>query len=337
MSAIAYHFEPGSDLAGLTSASQQVPEPGPGQIVIRVHAAAVNRRDLMIVEGTSLPATPGVVPLADGVGDVVAIGSGVVRAAVGDRVTSTFYVSWTDGPMRVAEARDQYGLSHDGMLANYAVLEEESVVHVPEHLSDEEAASLATAGVTAWSALTAGRPVLPGQNVLVVGAGSVGQFAVQFAHILGARVIVIGSTARAEFLRGLGADEVIDHHTTHDWENVVRELTGGDGVDHVIETVGPRTFANSRAAAALNGAITIIGMFQAADDDAVQDPFQGRPLTIRHLNVGSRAEFEAMNEVIAKYQLHVAIDRVFPLEQAVEAYRYLREGKPVGKVVITMQ
>ncbi|BDT94650.1 zinc-dependent alcohol dehydrogenase family protein [Nocardia sputorum] len=335
MQAVAYHLDPARGADGLTAAPQQLPEPGPRQVVIRVRAASLNRRDLMLMDGTyPLPAIPGVVPLSDGVGEVIAVGDAVTRAAVGDRVTATYFVRWADGPQRQAHVVEQYGATYPGMLATYAVLEEDSVVHVPGHLSDAEAATLTCAGVVAWAALSTPLPVRPGETVLTVGSGSVALFGVQHAKTYGAEVISITSNARkAERLRALGADEVIDRSRTPEWELAVLERTGGDGVDHVLDAVGMPTLAKSVRAGAYNARITMIGAMPAGDVP-VGNPFGSSYLSIRRIAVGSRTDFEAMNRAIAAHRTRPVVDRVFPFEEAEAAYRYFRTGDPFGKVVI---
>jgi NADPH:quinone reductase-like Zn-dependent oxidoreductase len=335
MSALAYHLEPLRGLDGLSARPRQVPEPGPGQVVVRMRAASLNRRDVMLMEGTyPLPAVPEVIPVSDGVGEVVAAGAGVTRVAVGERVTSTYYLYWIDGPQRLAHVREQYGANHDGWLASYVVLEADSVVRVPGHLTDAEAASLTCGGVAAWSALTKPVPVRPGESVLIVGSGTVALFALQFARMHGARVICVTSSgAKARRLLELGANEAIDRTRTPDWERAVLELTGGDGVEHVVDAVGGSTMSKSVASGAFNATITVVGVF-AADRPANADPLAGRYLSIRRIAVGSRADFEAMNRAIAAHRGRPVIDRVFPLQDAVEAYRYFCDGNPFGKVVI---
>ena len=334
--ALAYHLDRLHDLDGLSARPQQLPQPGPGQVVVRVRAASLNRRDLMLLEGSyPLPALPGVVPLSDGVGEVIAVGAGVTRVAIGDRVTATYFLHWTDGPQRLAHVREQYGASHDGWLARYVTLAADSVVGVPDHLTDPEAASLACGGVVAWAALTKPAPVRPGETALIVGTGTVALFAVQFARMHGARVVcVTSSAAKARRLRELGADEVIDRSRTPDWEHPVLELTGGDGVEHVVDAVGMVTMGKSVACGAFNARITVIGAFPAREP--VTDPFGGKYLAIRRIAVGSRADFEAMNRAIGARHLRPVIDRVLPFGEAVQAYRHLRDGNPFGKVVVEL-
>ncbi len=334
MDSLAYGLEPLRGLEGLRVRPQPLPEPGPNQVVIRMRAASLNRRDLMLMDGTyRLPATPGVIPLSDGVGEVIAVGRGVTRVAAGDRVSSTYYLRWTDGPQRLAHVREQFGANHDGWLAGYVVRGEESLVRIPQHLTDAEAASLTCAGVVAWAALTKPVPVGPGETVLTVGTGTVALFAVQFARMHGARVIsVTSSREKAKRLRELGVDEAIDRTETPDWEEATLELTGGDGAEQVVDAVGMLTLPKSVACGAFNARITLIGAFPGPQPSA--DPFGGRYLSIRRIAVGSRTDFEAMNRAIALAGTRPVIDRVFQFDEAVEAYRYFRDDNPFGKVVV---
>ncbi|WP_327144054.1 zinc-dependent alcohol dehydrogenase family protein [Nocardia sp. NBC_01327] len=338
MNAIAYHLDPLHGLDGLTTRAQSIPEAGPHQVVVRVRATSLNRRDTMLMDGTyPVPFTPDTVPLVDGVGEVIALGDGVTRAALGDRVMGTYFVAWNGGRQTQALTSQQYGANHNGWLANYVVLEEDSVMQVPEHLTDEEAAALTCAGLVAWAALSKPVPAGPGETVLTVGTGPVGLFAVQHAKMLGARVISITSSPdKAERLRKLGADEVIDRRVTPDWEHAVNDLTGGDGVEHVVEAVGKVTLPKSLAAAGYNANVTLIGAYPAPAGQQQGDPLGGKYLTLRRIAVGSRADFEGMNRAIAEHRMRPVIDRIFPFDQAVEAYRYFNEGDPFGKVVITI-
>ena len=331
---VAYHLEPRHGVDGLRPRPQPLPEPGPNQVVVRVRAASLNRRDLMLMDGTyPLAATPGVIPLSDGVGEVVAVGRAVTRVAPGDRVSSTYFLHWIGGPQRLAHVREQFGANHDGWVAGHAVLGEEATVRVPDHLSDPEAASLTCAGVVAWAALTRPVPVAPGETVLTVGTGAVALFAVQFAKLHGARVIsVTSSPEKAERLRELGADEAVDRTGTPDWEEAVLKLTGGDGADHIVDAVGMLTLPKSVASGAYNARITLVGAFPAPPP--TENLFAGRYLSIRRIAVGSRTDFEAMNRALAVHRTRPVIDRVFGFDEAAEAYRYLRDGNPFGKVVV---
>lgn len=301
---------------GLSAGPQEPTTPGPHEIVVQVRAASLNRRDVMLMDGTyPLPATAGVVPLSDGCGEVIAAGAAVSRVAVGDRVASTYFLHWTDGPQRLSHVREQFGANHDGWLAEHIVLHEESAVRVPAHLTDPEAASLTCAGVVAWSALTKPQPVRPGETVVTVGTGTVALFAVQFALMHGARVIAVTSTSdSARRLLALGTDETVDRTETPDWEQAVLDLTDGVGAEHVVDLVGPLTLPKSVAAGAFNAQVTLIGAFPGGTPTV--DPFGGKYLSIRRVAVGSRADFEAMNRAIAEHGSRPVIDRVFGFDEA---------------------
>ena len=214
--------------------------PGPGQVVLKMKAFSINYRDLLVVNGVGRWKPPlGRVPLSDGVGNVAATGNGLSRVKVGDRVAPIFYPKWFDGRVAAGKMGQALGgVAADGVLAEYTLFDEASLVHVPAHLTDEEAATLPCAGVTAWNAVCLG-DIKPGDSLVVLGTGGVSIFALQFARFLGARVIVTSSSdqklARAE---GLGADAVINYKTEPDWPKAVMELTDGIGADYVVDTVG---------------------------------------------------------------------------------------------------
>jgi len=234
---------------------------------------------------------------------------------------------------------DQLGCTLDGMLTELAVLDEQWAVKVPAHLTWEEAATLTCAGVTAWNAVVGPEPVIAGQTVLTLGTGGVSLFALQFAKLFGCRVIsVTSSDAKFEKLRALGAEHVVNYATTPEWGQAVRELTGGEGVDRVIETFGPDTIEQSMRASALHGQIVLL-ITRSPTKAAIEisgGAWASSMTTIRRLFVGSRASFEAMNAAITASRLRPVIDRVFTFEQARDAFHYFMRGKVFGKVVITV-
>ncbi|MFE2144005.1 NAD(P)-dependent alcohol dehydrogenase [Streptomyces sp. NPDC059456] len=338
----SYHLEAFGDIEGIVprDSGGSRPEPtGPTAIVVAVRAASLNKRDLLILDRSyPLPAVPGVVPLSDGAGEVVAVGEAVTRFAVGDRVSCAYFPRWRTGRI-TPDAFDQPGCTLDGMLTEYAVLDEQWAVRVPDHLTWEEAAALPCAGVTAWSALTGGEPLLPGQSVLTLGTGPVALFAVQFAKLLGCRVVSTTSSAdKADRLKALGADEVVDYRRTPDWGRAVRELTGGLGADLVVETGGPETVEQSVRASALYGQIALLttaapGKAGIAISNAA---YASSLATIRRVFVGSRTRFEDMNRAVAAHGMRPVIDRVHPFEEARRAYREYATDAPFGKVVISI-
>jgi NADPH:quinone reductase-like Zn-dependent oxidoreductase len=265
------------------------------------------------------------------------LATGVTRVKVGDRIAGTFHPRWFGGPIRPEYLTDRLGANLDGMLAEYAVLSEEALVHVPSHLSFEEAATLPCAAVTAWVALTGHRKITAGDTVLTQGSGGVSVFALQFASLLGTRVIATTSTAeKAARLKALGASEVINYVETPDWDEKARELTDGCGVDYVVEIGGLGTIAMSLGALAVGGHVTLIGASLSPSGTGL-DPLllTGRDITAGAISVGSRADFEAMNRAITMHRLRPVIDRTFPFAEAKAAYRHFEGRGHFGKVVIT--
>jgi NADPH:quinone reductase-like Zn-dependent oxidoreductase len=289
---------------------------------MQLRANSLNYRDLMVLKGGGRgPTKIGVVPLSDGAGEVAATGEGVTRVRVGDRIAGCFHPRWFGGPIKPDYLTGRLGANLDGMLADYAVLSEEALVHIPSRLSFEEGATLPCAVVTAWVALTGHRRVTAGDTVLTQGSGDVSVFALQFARLLGARVIATTSTAeKAERLKALGASDVVNYAETPDWDAKVRELTDGRGVDCVVEIGGPGTIATSLQTLAVGGHISLIGA-SLSPSGAGLDPLllTGRGITLASLSVGSRADFEAMNRAIALHRLRPVIDRRFPFAEAKEA------------------
>ncbi|MEU3465014.1 NAD(P)-dependent alcohol dehydrogenase [Streptomyces sp. NPDC006733] len=332
----SYHLShSGAGLSGLTVREHETPTAGPGQALVAVRATSLSFRELMVLDGTYvLPVAPDVVPVSDGAGEVVAVGPGVDTVRVGDRVAATLFPSWQDGPF-ATEHLPQRGGSLDGMLTEFAVIPADALVPVPAHLTYEEAATLPCVAVTAWNALTGdGTGTRPGDTVVVQGSGGVSLFALQFAQALGARVIATTSSpAKAARLRDLGAHEVVDYSATPDWTAAVRTLTGGRGADRVVDVAG--LLHESVRAVALAGTIACVGF--TGHRAPPLDPYAlfASGATIRSVAVGSRAQFAAMNTFIAAHGLRPAIDRVFPFDDALDAYRHYATGNPFGKVVIS--
>lgn len=337
MAGTAYHLEALHDVDNLIPRDQQQPEPGPHDVIVRVRAASLNRRDLVILEGLyPIPPEPGLIPLADGAGDVVAVGSQVRRVAVGDRVSATYFVHWVDGAAEPQMLGEQYGASRDGMLATYARVHEDSVVRLPTYLSYTEAATLPCAAVTAWGSLNGRRPPAAGDTVLTVGSGPVAVFGVQLAIALGAQAIAVTSgAAKAARFRELGATPV-DRQAYPDWHEVVLKLTEGIGAGHVLDAVGPATLAKSVGSAAFDAEIAVVGTFPAGGAHLDDSLFYGGMFTIRKLAVGSRATFESLTSFLDSHAVRPVIDRVFSFGEARQAYRHLRDGDPFGKVLITI-
>jgi NADPH:quinone reductase-like Zn-dependent oxidoreductase len=334
----AYRIDRFGSVDGIVLRSSEDLRPGPREILMRVRASSLNYRDLMVLKGGGRgPTKLGVIPLSDGAGEVAAIGEGVTRVKIGDRIAGCFHPRWFGGPIRPEYLTDRLGANLDGMLTEYAVLSEEALVHAPSHLSFEEAATLPCAAVTAWVALTGHHKVTAGDTVLIQGSGGVSVFALQLARLLGARVIATTSTPeKAERLKALGASEVINYKETPDWDEKARELTDGRGVDCVVEIGGPGTIAMSLKALAVGGHVSLIGASLSFSGTGL-DPLllTGRGITLGSISVGSRTDFEAMNRAIALHGLRPVIDRTFAFAEARDAYRHFEGRGHFGKVVIT--
>jgi NADPH:quinone reductase-like Zn-dependent oxidoreductase len=331
----SYHASLGGGIDGITLREHDIPQPGPHEILVRVRAASLNARELMILGGYyPLPIKPDLVPVSDGAGEVVAVGDGVTRVKLGDRVAAQIFPRWIDGPF-AWDFSAQIGGSLDGMLTEYAVLSEDAAVPIPPHLSFEEAATLPCAGVTAWHAICGGAPLLPGQTVLTLGSGGVSLFALQLAKLFGARVVATTSSDdKAARLRALGADTVVNYRTTPDWHVPVREFAKA-GIDVVVEVGGAGTLAQSLKAVAFEGQISQVGWLDKSISTIDIAAISATVMTMRRIAVGSRAQFLAMNRAIATHELRPVIDRVFPFEEAVAAFRYYAQGQSFGKVVIS--
>jgi NADPH:quinone reductase-like Zn-dependent oxidoreductase len=307
------------------------------EILVRVHAVSLNRRDTLILDGLySLPAAPGVIPISDGAGEVVAVGERVTRFKVGDRVMGSYWTRWYDGRLRTDQL-DQLGCTVDGMLTELAVLDEQAAVTVPEHLTWAEAATLPCAGLTAWAALTEGAPLLPGQTVLTLGSGNVSLFALKYGKLLGCRVIVTTSSeAKAERLLELGADHVVNYAAEPRWGQAVQEMTGG-GADLVVETVGVGTLDQSIRAAARYSEVVLLGAMAGGHVEVSGEAYGRSLATIRRVFVGNRAALERMSLAVAAGRVRPVIDRTFGFEEALDAIEYYRQGKAFGKVIISLE
>jgi NADPH:quinone reductase-like Zn-dependent oxidoreductase len=319
----------------LTLTERPDPRPGPGQVLLQMRAWSLNYRDLLVARGQYNPRMRlPIVPLSDGVGEVIAAGPGVTRVKVGERVAGCFVQGWVEGPPTEAKAKTSLGGGNEGVLAEQVVLSEEGVVPVPDHLSDEEAATLPCAAVTAWNALAASGRVKAGDTVLAQGTGGVSLFALQLARLHGARVIVTSSSddklARA---LALGASDGINYKTTPEWDRRARELTGGLGVDHVVEVGGAGTLPVSLRAVRYGGTVSLIGVLTGAGEMNPM-PILMKHVRVQGIYVGSREMFEALNRALALHRLRPVVDRVFPFDQAREALRHMESASHFGKICI---
>jgi len=322
-------------VAGLRFVERPEPAPGPGQVVLQMKAFSINFRDLLVVEGVGRWRPPlGRVPLSDGVGVVAATGQGVSRVKVGDRVAPIFYPKWLEGrPAPEKLTRGLGGAVADGVFAEYTLFDESCLVHIPAHLADEEAATLTCAGVTAWSALLTFGQIKPGDSVVTLGTGGVSMFALQFAKICGARVIVTSSSdQKLERAKELGANGTINYKTRPNWPKAVAELTGGLGADYVVDTVGD--LKQSIAAVRLGGAVAFVGLLIGMTAEVDLVTFMGKCARVEAVDVGSREIFEAMNKAIEFYAMRPVVDRVFEFHELRDALNYLKEACHFGKVCL---
>jgi NADPH:quinone reductase-like Zn-dependent oxidoreductase len=330
----AWQIQSTDGLEGLKLAQVSLADPGPGEVRVRMRANSINYRDLSVVND---PAARGIVlpriPNSDGAGEVLAVGPGVTGLASGDRVAGCFFQNWTDGPCTPEAMASALGGEIDGVLAEEANLKATGLVKIPDHLSFAEAATLPCAGLTAWRALVDVGRLKAGDTVLLLGTGGVSIFALQFATLMGARVIITSSSdeklARA---RALGAWQTVNYRTTPDWEKPVLEMTGGRGVDLTVEVGGAGTLEKSIAATRIAGTIGFIGVL--AGGQVNPRPIMAKSLTVQGIYVGSRNLFRDMNRAIDAARLRPVIDRAFAFDEAPEAYRAMQAAGHFGKLVI---
>ncbi len=328
----AYHLTGVAD-SPLELLELDTPQPGPGEVAVRVRATSLNYRDLMI----SRRGRRGIVPLSDGAGEVLAVGPGVHRVQVGELVAATFFSHWPSGRISAAVHDSALGGAVDGMLAEVVVLPEHGVIPAPRGWTAEQTATLPCAALTAWNALVEGSPIKAGQTVLLLGTGGVSVFGLQFAKMMGARTIITSSSdEKLARMRALGADAEINYTAHENWAEVVLEETGGVGADLVLEVGGAGTLAQSMACTRHGGQIALIGILAGASGQVNPGLLVGRSVDLRGIYVGSREMFAEMNAAIDLHGLEPLVDEVFPFEQADAAYRHLASQAHVGKVVISV-
>ncbi|HEV7700242.1 MAG TPA: NAD(P)-dependent alcohol dehydrogenase [Pyrinomonadaceae bacterium] len=320
----------------LVEVERDIPSPADGEVMVKLHAASLNYRDVMVVSGTYnprmwLPA----IPLSDAAGEIVEVGTGVTKWKVGDRICSCVIPGWVDDGPSAEKSKTAIGAGgSDGVVREYATFAEDAVVAAPVHLSLEEASTLPCAAVTAWHALTVSGGVKPGDTVLTLGTGGVSVFAVQFAKARGARVISTSSSdEKLARIRDLGSDETINYRVTPDWDKAVLELTEGRGVDHVIEVGGTGTLTRSVKAVRIGGHIALIGALDMAGEFNPIPIFM-KGIRMQGIFVGSREMFVQMNAFIEENKLRPVIDREFAFDEIRDALHYMASGAHLGKIVV---
>ena len=326
------------DKPGLEMHDEPPLNPGPHEVVVRVHAASLNFRDQAILDGAyGGPTKPNGVPLSDGAGEVIAVGRDVKRTKVGDRVTASCCPHWISGPTRPEYHADSLGMTTDGWLAEQILLHENAIVHIPDYMSYEEAASLPCAAVTAWTGLNLSSPLQAGETVLVQGTGGVALFSLQVAKMFGAKVFAITSSdEKAERLKALGAAAVVNYRSYPDWEKEILTLTEGRGVDKTIDIAGEKTIVKSAAATRNGGDISLVGFTSGFGGGLPPIDILAKSLHVGGTSIGSRANFEALVRAMALHEVHPVLDQVFPFVDYLAAYQRLKSGNHVGKVVINV-
>lgn len=333
----AYQIQTADGIDAIQRIELPDPKPGPGAVLVGMRAASLNYRDLIITRGgyarnNRCP----VIPLSDGAGEVLAVGEGVTRFQPGDKVVNCFFEDWEAGEVTEEQFQTARGGGIDGVLAEYVVFSQRALLPIPESMSFEQAATLPCAAVTAWQALVTLGNIQAGDSVLTLGTGGVSLFALQIAKMHGANVIITSSNdQKLERARELGASETINYRSNPEWQNAVRELTGGRGVDNVVELGGPGTLEKSLACTKLGGRISLIGVLTGVDDAVNPLPALFNRLTIAGVYVGSKSMFEDMLRAFATNGVEPVIDRVFPFDDAIDAYRHLKSANHFGKIVIS--
>jgi NADPH:quinone reductase-like Zn-dependent oxidoreductase len=322
----------------LTSENAAVPVPGEREVLVRVRAVSLNRRDVYITKGQyPMPPRPSLVPLSDGAGEVAAVGRGVTRFRRGERVVASFFQRWLRGRPDATTMHSALGGQLDGMLSEFVCLSEEGLVAVPASLTFEEAATLPCAGVTAWNGLYTRGRIEAGDWVLLQGTGGVAIFGLQFAAAFGARPIVTSSSdAKLARAAALGAVATVNYATTPNWAESVRTATGGTGVHQLLEVGGVGTLPKSLACLAPGGHVALIGGLAGFGGDIPVMALIGGLATASGIYVGSREHFEAMNRFIEQHRIRPVVDRVFTVDEAAQAYDHLEQGRHFGKVVIKL-
>ena len=332
----AYQVQTADGFEQIARVTLPQPECGPEDVRIRFTAASLNYRDFGVADGGYYRnnACP-VIPVSDGAGEVVEVGADVSRWQVGQRVSPIFVRDWIDGPPSDATLRTCLGGGIDGVLAEFGVFPQDSVVPLPDELTDAEAATLPCAGVTAWHALVVSGRLQAGQTVLLLGTGGVSIFALQIAKAMGARVVVTSSSdEKLAHVTSMGADAVVNYRTHPDWHKEVMRLTDGVGVDHVVEVGGPGTLERSLKCTRVSGHVHLIGLLDSPTARVGPMAAVMNLITVRGIYVGSREMHQQLLSFLVEHQIHPLIDRSFDFEQAHDAYRHLASQQHMGKVVI---
>lgn len=309
-------------------------QPGHGEILVRLHASSLNYHDYVVATG-GIPTPDGRIPMSDGAGEVIAVGEDVAEFKPGDAVVSTFFPNWLEGEPCTGDFHTVPGDGADGYAREFAVAAAQAFTLPPKGYSHAEAATLTCAGVTAWRALIVDGGLKAGDVVLVQGSGGVSVFALQFAKAMGATVIATSSSdEKLERLQRLGADHLINYRSQPRWGSEAKAITGGQGVDHVVEVGGAGTLAQSISATRVGGHIALIGVLAGVSGPLPTAVLMGKQIRLVGLTVGSRRHQLDMIRAIDAIGLKPVIDRHFPLDSLAEAFRHQEAGRHFGKIVL---
>jgi NADPH:quinone reductase-like Zn-dependent oxidoreductase len=322
----------------LALTERETPTPNANEVLVRFHANSLNYRDLMMVNGWYNPKLKmPLVPFSDGSGEVVGVGESVTKFKIGDRVCPIFMPNWIDGEVDFKKAKGALGGDSDGCLLEFGSFSENSLVHIPQHLSYQEAATLPCAAVTAWNALVVSGKVQKDDIVLLQGTGGVSIFALQFAKIFGAKTIITSSSdEKLERAKQLGADFTINYKEREDWDKAVLEITEKRGVDHVVEVGGAGTLQRSLNAVKFGGHIAVIGVLSGKGEFNPVSILM-KAIKLQGIFVGSREMFEAMNKCISDNNLKPIVDKVFEFEKVKDALKTMKNGSHFGKIVVKVK
>jgi NADPH:quinone reductase-like Zn-dependent oxidoreductase len=333
----AYQLRAGDGITGLKRVDVPTPQASPSGVVVRTRAASLNYRDLMFAQGNyiDIPQTP-LIPVGAGAGEVVAVGDRVTRFTPGDRVVNTYFPNWIEGAPTPRKTAISLGTHADGVLADAFMVDETALVPIPAHLDYIEAATLSCAGITAWNAMFVDGGLKPGATVLLLGTGGVSIWALQLARAAGLRTIITSSSDRKlRQIEALGAEASINYRTTPEWQDEVLRLTGGDGVDLVLEIGGHDTLARSLAATRMGGSVAVIGGMSGFDGPDLQLlSLIGGVKRLSGIFVGSRVMLDDLARFVEAHEIRPVIDKVFGFDDAPAAYAHLQAGGHVGKIVV---
>jgi len=310
----------------------------PNEILIQIKAVSLNYRDLLVIKGVDKWKPPiGRIPVSDGVGIVVETGNQVTEVAVNDRVAGLFFPNWMDGKLSSEKLVSSLGgNANDGMLQEYVILKENEVIKVPDYLTNEEAATLPCAAITAWHGLVEKGNVKAGDSVLIQGTGGVSLFSMQFALAAGAEVILLsGSDDKLERAKKLGVNHLINYKSVPQWENEVIKITNGIGAKHIVEVVGSDHINKSIEAVALDGTISVIGIMNGLTGNINTAQLMSKQIKLQGINVGSKEMFLRMNNTLEAKKIHPIIDSAFLFQDTIDAFKKLESGSHFGKLVIT--